>query len=475
MSQRAFQIISFIAQETGVYNEMHYRPYVPRCDDHSLYQLREATYGGTNLACEALSGVASQILRPSATAAGLAKITNGWNERRFRFIMRVKLVNRLNDYGHTECVISGYTDFTGASLTGNVDPNMNLYFNNVVDLQITSGFAHGIGDTIKMVGNSQVLNGGFNPVIMNGQVHMNDAIAMRPEDVFQQMRTDMYSGHGRQVVNDATTFSAGVKCSSRTNNDPSRYLSKVLNAHTLINEEADDYGRAVQRAQGMVREAVLSNNLMLFELQKETQIMRSGFVSWGELLSLNPHLNQIAQFNYLKPEAKAITNYLENSARLTGAAAETVAATMVANTVPGMMMDNMFISAAFAVNNKTFDGSVIVKQVGGQSIVQNMDMTGLIQRLENEMRIFVERDLTLNRQRTVDMVIQADAIGDTSVTIAFDGYAPVNYVLPSFCDAITAPVIGQGMQTLSELTSTIASIGANINVSGAHNGISSAV
>ncbi len=474
---KGFQLIQMIMQETGSYNDLGYRPYVPNTQENTLSILQQATNGGDNTSAEAILGVAGQILRPAAQAVGTALIQNGWGTRRFRFLMRVALGNRFQAMGSQEAVISGYSDYTGANPgTLSIDPNMRLYFNNVVLLNATNVTDPNIGVTqmIRMIDNAQIITGEHAPVVINSQLTSVGAVSMRPEDVYQEMRSSFYTG--QNVINDSSTFSAGIKRSNRANNNPAQYLSKILTAHASVmnTNNEDDYHRALRAAQGMVRENPLSNNLFIHELQRETEIMRTGSVTWGELTHMNPHIDTVTRINFLKPDAIAMSDYTANSARMLGASPECVTATIVANTIPGIMMDCMMVSAAFQVTNRTVTGDVVVQMAGAGSFVQNMDISNMVGRFKHEVALYVDRELTMGRARFIDMTVQANAIGDTSVSVSIDGCPAVPYVIPSFCDAVIAPVVTQGLDALKTLSMDINTLANNISTySGVENGYNS--
>lgn len=472
-----FQVKQMIMQETGSYNDLGYRPYTSSLQDNTLSVMQQITGGGDNVTAEALMGVAGQILRPAAAPVGVALIQNGWATRRFRFLLRVELQNRFSAAGSQEAVISGYTDYTGASATSlAIDENMRLYFNNIVLLNATNGFDPTIGQTqfIRMIDNAQIIAGEHTPVVVNNQLQSVGAVSMRPEDVYQEMRSTFYTG--ARVINDSATFSAGIKASNRANNDPARYLSKILSAHNTVlgSQNEDKYHENLRQAQGMVRENPLSNNMFIHNLQRETEIMRTGSVTWGELLQLNEHLDRVTRINFLNSEAYAMSNYVQNSDRMMGASPEQVTATMIANAIPGIMMGCMMVSCAFVATNRSLTGDVKVEMAGVGSFVDGMDLSGEIQRFKHETALFIDRELTMGRSRLIDLTVRANAIGDTSVTISIDGYPATTYVIPSFSDAVIAPVVTHGIDALKRVSADINNIANNLSVvSGVENGYNS--
>ena len=466
MSQAPFTIVSMILAESGQYNDQMLRPYQSVVQHQQLAQLQEATHGGDIINETTLAGVAGQILRPSAQPVGVAICPNGWAERRFRFLMRVQLaMNSFETYGGREVVIAGYTDYTGITRMNHaIDPNMKLYFNTSVILNNTQEMsATGIINRVSMAESAQIIRGEFNPIVSRDQsVVATGDVPLRPEDVYQEIRSGMYA-HAN-IINDSSTFAGGIKKSRRSNNDATKYLSTVLNAYQYaVDCDSSEQINVLKKAQAVVREPLISADEFLYRLQKETQIMASGCVTWGELCHLNPHLESVTRVTFLDPEALAQTNYLSNSAALGGATPEVVAATIIANAIPGMMMDHMMVKAAFMITNETMGMEPLVTIAGYESFVSGMDITGPVGAFKQLVGIFVDRELTINRQRRINLQVIANAIGDTTVTIGFDGYPPMTFVLPSFCDAVIAPVVAPNRNALKEMAVNMSTLANNMS------------
>ena len=59
-----------IMVETGTYNDMVVRPYQSNLNEQTMNVFRDVTMEGRNLSSETLSGLASNILRPSGQVRG---------------------------------------------------------------------------------------------------------------------------------------------------------------------------------------------------------------------------------------------------------------------------------------------------------------------------------------------------------------------------------------------------------------------
>ena len=137
-------------------------------------------------------------------------------------------------------------------------------------------------------------------------------------------------------------------------------------------------------------------------------------------------------------------------------------------------MGCMMVSCAFVATNRSLTGDVNVEMAGVGSFVDGMDLSGEIQRFKRETALFIDRELTMGRSRLIDLTVRANAIGDTSVTISIDGYPATTYVIPSFSDAVIAPVVTHGIDALKRVSADINNIANNLSVvSGVENGYNS--
>ena len=80
-----------------------------------------------------LAGIAGSIVKPTAQTCGMVDIPQGWGGDRLRFCMEVEITSHAG--GRTLEYITGYTDTMGATLTGNIDPQMRLFINNTVTIK----------------------------------------------------------------------------------------------------------------------------------------------------------------------------------------------------------------------------------------------------------------------------------------------------------------------------------------------------
>jgi hypothetical protein len=118
----------------------------------------------------------------------------------------------------------------------------------------------------------------------------------------------------------------------------------------------------------------------------------------------------------------------------------TSVATILSNAVPGMLMELALTKVILMATNRTI-GCVIkttIIDVEGFSNGDNSNAIAIfITRLENE----VLRDISYNGSMDFAVEMHIDLLGETWIKLSLNGQPAIDYVTPSFCDALLTPVI----------------------------------
>lgn len=467
----SFEIRALMLRETGTYNDMAARPYVTDVKPETMSRFDEATRGGTVFSTEALAGVAGSVLRPRAEHEGLVEIDGGFGRERFRFIMEIEHPNRMGA-GHVQ-IVTGYTDTLGADVShsGNhvhINPSMRFFINSVLTMRnVAHEGADGRRYQNTVFDNSHVLSAEYSPSIRRGEG--NTPVRMRPEDTFAAMAyADNALGGGGGGWNDGmdnvldlrASFADGTCKSRRSNSSATSFLSTSLTAYRqAANKAALGHGdrySMLDSSRGTVAENMISDDMFLGPLQRETSLRSGSSLSYRELLDICPHLDDITDVVMTRQLRRdgPVVHRRGDTEEVTGADYETVAANALAHSVPSIMMDLMITQAAFRATNRTLDGSIQI--IPGKFRMFRKDFPDpepYLDRLFDRLQIEVFRDLTRFNRADFDVSMNVNVFGDTSVTISVNGSRPETFVMPSFCDSLFVPVLGRDTSTLSALAS----------------------
>jgi hypothetical protein len=455
------KVKSMILRESGEYNDLALRPYVADFDRTRVNQFIEHTDGGSMLQPKTLSSMAIGMLRPSTENCGIAPIASGWGERRFMFLMQVEMYNDTRQKG--DMVLTGYTDYVGGvtKMAGDkvvLDPKMKLYFNSKFHLKSLMEFGsrgNQWGSSVR--DSAQIITRTEHSDLNRGGAH--GTMSMRPEDIIMRATTtdDYRITASKAGFRDTRAeFNLALKTSNRGNAQSSIYLSKSLSA--LRDAATDDYltdndVARLSAARGLVREPSITSDRIFEEMQMDSNIMRDGYITWRELCDMNPDVDRITDvcFNDKRSE----NHRRGDTANWGGSDNETMAATIIANTVPAFMTEAMYASIDVTMTNDVPGGqleTVITSLVG---YVPDSDVESNYNRLLSCLERQLYQEILFNPDMTLSVRIRYSLYGETRIMIQYDNYPEAEFVYPSFCDSVASPVMSNDVKFVDDLSTAI--------------------
>lgn len=464
-----FRVSKLVFMQTGSYNDQFSRPYQANLNTENLGVIQEVTHGGQIINNAVLSGVAGSILRPTAQHEGIVQIANGWGEKRMRFFMEVELGHDAMGGAALVQVLCGYTDHMGVTLSGAVDPRMQLYFNSSITVRRTAtptpnglvNAAHVVDASQVLIGKADLRMGG------GGTVHH----AMRPQDVFAVMSQGAL-GDSSFVQDTRHTFVNGPMKSSRSNAAAPEYLSKVLKAQALAENNVQNSGSGediANVARGIVQDPNISTDMFFGHLKRHTGFSEGDCITYADLCRMDPGTDQIAQAIMVGNGMQQASAYgAEHTAHWNGANMETVAATILSQAVPAIMMDLMLSEVHLMATNETLNGEYLVTMQHYNGFTDKVDLRPHANRLMERLKIEILRDLTQNNLIQFRLTLHINLAGETFMRISMNGQPEIDYVCPSFCDALMAPVLTANKQTLYTMAHDLGSLFSNIDTTHQH-------
>lgn len=467
------QLIDLVFRERSGYKDMQLRPYYADATDELIGILDRDTRGGEDLTPAALSRVAGRIIRPASKHQGSALIANGWGEKRFMFMMTVLVRKSRTDIRTLE--ISGYTDYVGASqgIRGiKLDENMALYFNSVTELNQSymdtptrRGWQTSIGSSNHLIA-PQVL-----PDFSRDRMTAG-TLVMRPEDVFHNNPKNVVSNAFNRRAEKENYLDMrhgftgkGLRMSHRLNDSSTRYLHRSIKALATANEGEvfgqgmgldRDTGSILKDARSQVREKTVSSIPVLADIARETNILEQGFITYGELIMMNPdYVWDDVKVFFERPEQVADFN---NRSGWSGKDNSTIAAIQVARALPAFMAFHHIAYVEFTADNMSAMGEPVI------IIPQCLPIIGK-QITDRSLMAFEERMIT---EMFYDMLpwpdcmfeieVRAGLANDIEIRLKLEGEDPFFDVFPVFSDSLVAPVIVDDQDTIGAMSSSLTDI-----------------
>lgn len=465
MNQSTAVVKRVIMIKTGSYADQYIRPFTATVGDQNVLNLFvENTHGGANIDPANIAVVAGQMLQPTAMVSGVAQIMGGWSQSRIRFFIEAEFTTQMG-IKHTY-LVQGYSDQPGFTQSGLIDPNMLLFMNNVVILQEQAYVDPATGMmSRRMIDTSQVLfrqpamdMSGFNP-------HAPRMQTMLPSEVIQNIGiTELQNTFGPSVIslNNALDISPVVK-SARKNAVASRYLANSVTVMTAaVNEQgagAPPLIDLTNRASALIPEAPLSQDKFISLISERTPFRENGYIYWRDLTAIFPTIDAVTicvdrefqqqlarannnvQMGAVTSIAHDTTRDIRNLESWMDAGRETIVANTLGYAVPAVMMECFIAGLSFTVTNMTHDGQPKINILHRDTFLDNMDLTPYLQRFVNVLLSEILMNVSYGNAHSYNISMNVNILGDTYLNIALNGGIGREYLMPTFCDALTVPIV----------------------------------
>lgn len=440
MQQVNIKIKKLLIHETGTYNDQFRRPYETTLDGQTLSVLQERLDGSDDFSASMMSGVANQFVKPMGSPERPVTIQHGWGERRARFMMEVEY-----DYmtgGKITEVILGYTSHMGMAGTGAIDPNMEFYVNGTMHVRDTiERTPTGNHHFLSVIDSSHVLADN-NWGDAGGMYSAEKDHRMRPVDVFATMSRTHLPNPATTLDMRTTLTNSAVK-SRRSNSMASNYMANILDSYknaTSKQEFGMEERTILGDARGLVAEKSATGDPFLSAIANIRGTPVGNVFNYRDLISLDPGTDYVTVVQFMGEAHRAQVHQAGQTQHWGGSDLETHAATVLSQAVPSLLMSLMLTGVGFKSTNRTIGGIVDTRlfDVVGFSTT---DLTPYAQAFKTRLEHEVLRDLTYGNSMDFAIEMRADLLGETWISISINNGPQIDYVVPSFADALTVPVL----------------------------------
>lgn len=455
-----------IIKNAGMYGEQYHRPYEAHLEVGALNALmnRAADVPASSMTPTMIANTAPGLV--SVTQAPVSTnplyIPGGWAGQRLIFFMDVLAT----DYTgvSTAYYIQGYTDYAGVSHTGtSLDPDMVFYINNILAVKSMLDGTNSLIDS--------------DHVLCRTDPDSPRQYMARPEDVYKTLVIQSAIGEfgatnngAETTVHDVSRFVGSVpNLSKRANGIPSRYTADVLQGFIGATMEVDPYepmSSIYDVATMHTLENAADNNPILSAISRmRSSRLISGSFTWKDLCKMDPHLGSHGDTRVSFVSSGAAMRTTPTAAMSAGwdsAIVETKYAASIAQAVPALMLECMLSRVAFSSTNVVtgeYSSSGVYTAImdasgmnGERDVARNCEM------FKRRLAMELLRDLSYGNQQKFSVTVTSSTFSETVIQISVDGGPVVDYVSPTFCDSITAPVRMDSMDHLSDMAEKMESL-----------------
>lgn len=454
---KQMNVVRFVMQETGTYNTQYARPYQTRSDPGLTNTILETVDQKRSISAAALSKVAGQFIQPSATPEAEIQIANGWGTKRYRFLLEIQTVDRTG-LMTTKEFIAGYTDHPEISYGGHFDPNMVFFINAVSvtrESRVTTPFGAQMHQS--MVDSSHVL--------VNHQYSdlqsQNQLFGLRPEDVYDQIDNRQLSSNLTDdgfVVDGRTKITQSATKSKRANAVAPVYMANVLDSYlqTARNQKDDADHVIMEAARSTVESSSVSEDPFMAFVRSLHNGQGGQFFTLRDLQQLDP--TAYPQAAPIDDKLRMQLHQAGQSQNWGGATQEVLWATTLAQSVPSYMLAFGIMRLIFTSTNMDIGSNIHTTVANVRSFDQGVDKSREIQALIFRLETELLKNLSQHNLLSFGLEMDCDLLGESKMYLQINGQAVEYFCMPSFCDALMAPVTTRNYLTLDNAANDFGSL-----------------
>jgi hypothetical protein len=227
--------------------------------------------------------------------------------------------------------------------------------------------------------------------------------------------------------------------------------------------EMNGYGAgpmdAVREARRYASESAAINDTVLRALQSHAHALAPQVIfTYQALCGLDPSIHERKYVAYSTPAQPINLHDPSMSNSWDGTDGRTHAAVILSLAIPAIMSDVGITRLDFHAHNHTIGSQLVIVPTNVLSFVKGMDVVSMSEVFKQRLIFEVLNDLCEYGQRSINLIVQSDLAGETVINIGFDGYPGEDFVAPSFCDTLIAPVLTGQRGVLQALTTGMSSL-----------------
>ena len=458
-------IKNFIITETrNSYQDMYRRNFNININFRDLEKLEEMVHPTSTLKNYQISEseVVKEIpnvINMTDGVTGMAKIDNGWQTTRGRFLMEVEM-----SFNGTVMVyfIQGYTNYLDLSHNGILDPEIIYYINSITHFHKT---LHPITRlaTCKMLGTFDIIRKNGNMYVE--YVNADTEYLIRPVDIITQLYSDDELQMANTTINTMSILNKDV-VSNKHNNNPLKYFTNTINAFTGAKMEMQDTivpGDILKNASTQVREPMMLENGFINKLYNITGDTFPTSFKIRDLeqmdSSIGSRINVITREGYVLPEQFNTMLDTETTESIVNPTFENKQVSLISNMLPSIMADCTLGKVELSLTNKNLVDEVIVADA--KSLIDGFDPVTVMNKFKHLITVTLFPLLSVQGQMAFECFISCAIIGDLTIGIQYynnsNNTGPIIYRFPLYAGGLFSPVIGNetAKQTLTNDFGTI--------------------
>jgi hypothetical protein len=465
-NQVSMEIESLLLMPTGSFNPQVIRPYNTHVTGETINGINNVignSVPGVTITPRALAGDLSSMLSVSTVAEPAIQVPGGWGENRCLFVLKVRVQRRLGN--NLTYFFQGLTSHLGVTATGAIDPQMVFYINSFIGIEnVEHNTPNGLMVSERVVENTNILNPTFS--LNAGSNLPNQFDSLRPNDIFGGIQVShLTRGDGVNIFDTRSGLTDPTR-SSKSNNSPLDYFSKIVNSYMSSQNDArlgnaidDQYADILGESMDKSEMSPIKDNPFLKALANQYGTPRSVNQFTLDILGkIDPLIAR--KTNYLQPTGLKQLGTLpttQGSEYWNIQTREVIAATIILNSLSAIMFELLISKIHLVSTNMDITGAMNTRIIGSRAMTSadySLNIQRLIRRFESEVMF----DLTFKNQDSYNVDIQVDLFGSSTVSIGFGGREMIPFIQPTFADSYMSPVLTQNPNVKNNLVNDFETI-----------------
>lgn len=435
-----------------------------------------------------LRQLGSQIVTCSTEHEGLVAIPNGWSGQRLRFLLIFEVRSRSLRYYE---ILTGYTDYDSPTIglganDGGVDPQMRLFFNNVIRMKpvsVPDNFG-AMKEQLTLMSTHQVMTtrDGTANFDLSGLNRPVPKEMITPTTLFQRMEMNsgiLGVGHGGLLDSRSRVGNGGgITMASRANTLGSNFFANTFkgaqNAITALNIDANGSQqmnrRGIYNAAGnntLASETTVLDDKVLARIRENSDYSTRGSVSWERFSAIFPESSMTCEvirqgevqesYQYNQADAFNLGDAgAGNAESWESAHLATVKAQQLLTSIPALMTDCILSAVTFSATNMVtgfaLDPFEMRMSFASSYLGDGVNLNPLVDLFINEFRTRIHPVLSENNHLHYLFTMHCNALGEMRMTIKYDGLPHTyNYSAGAYADHLYTPMMSGDSSRLNLL------------------------
>lgn len=331
---------------------VEYRPLDLNYNEQTEEELIQVTNGFNACSRSSMAHVAGKILAPTLDSKGTVLIENGWDEKRYSVNLIVEVIRGSHA---TREMLTGFTNYAGATASGLLDPEMTFMINDhtIISTDTVMGGA-GLRSRANKIVTQKHINKTVVEVGHGDVVHATESL--RPEDALAMASRASMIGDATDCDDSRTMISSIGNETSSLNALSSNWLHSLLTGvtKTLDGENlwvGSDHTIASQ-ARNEVVGADNTRSMFMQNASNESYIGEKGVISVRELGRMFPNFDAATQV----VDQGHVQDMRMGTEDMRCANRETLIADQLSNIIPAMLNRFTLSEINFCASNEIMVG-----------------------------------------------------------------------------------------------------------------------